>query len=217
MKLNVLIATLILLPAASFAQAPPAAAPPRAPVAAPRAAAPPAAASAAGAKIAIIDFQRALERYLSQTEEGKRFQDQANAARSKWQTLIEQKTRPLEELTARRTSQDKALSEAAKAELDGQINKLQQDAQAVAAEAEKEMGGLQQELLGPIYNAGGQRVREIVTAYATEQRYTAVLDAQSVVFFDEVADVTTEIMRLVDADVAVTSKQAPPAPAAPAR
>jgi outer membrane protein len=219
MRLNVLIAILILLPGAAFAQATPAAAAaPRqaAPAPAPRPAPASVAAPVGTAKVAIIDFQRALERYLSQTEEGKKFQEEATAARDKWQGEIEKKTKPLEELTTRRTSQDKALSETAKADLDKQINQLQQEAQAVAAKAEQEMGALQQELLGPIYNAVGQRVREIVAAYATEQRYTVVMDAGSVVFFDEVADVTTEVLRRVDADVAATQKQAP-APAAPAK
>ena len=72
----------------------------------------------------------------------------------------------------------------------------------------KELQELQQTLLRPI----AERLQKVLEAYASEMGYSAVLDAMTVVWAAPTADITTEIIRRIDADVAAS-----PAPAAAPR
>ena len=208
-QVTLLVVISLLMPAALLAQAAPAA--PAAPVAprpapaAPRPApaAAPVGATAGSYKVAVIDFQAALAGNI----EGKKAQEQLGTEVSKRQADMERTQKSLEDAQTKLRTQDKALSDAAKAELGRDIDRLNTDLQRKNDDAQKELQDLQQRLLRPI----AERLQKVLQAYASEMGYAVVLDAMSVVYFEAVADITTEIIRRVDADVAASTKPAAPA------
>jgi outer membrane protein len=196
-QVTLLVVTSLFLSGALFAQAPPAA---PAASAAPRQA--PAAVAAGGTKIAVIDFQAAL----ASNSEGKKAQEKLGTEVSKRQADMEKIQKTLDDAQNKLRTQDRALSDAAKADLSRDIDRMSTELQRKNDDAQKELQELQQQLLRPI----AERLQKVLQAYASEMGYAVVLDAMSVVYFQDVADITTEIIRRVDADVAVTTKPAAP-------
>jgi Skp family chaperone for outer membrane proteins len=187
------------MPAALLAQAAPAV---PAPAAAPRQA--PAPAAAAGSyKVAVIDFQAALAGNI----EGKKAQERLGTEVNKRQSDMEKTQKSLEDAQNKLRTQDKALSDTAKADLSRDIDRWTTELQRKNDDAQKELQDLQQQLLRPI----AERLQKVLQAYASEMGYAVVLDAMSVVYFQDIADITTEIIRRVDADVAATARPAAPA------
>jgi Skp family chaperone for outer membrane proteins len=178
----------LVLPAALLAQAPAASAP----------------------KVAIIDFQAAL----AGNTLGKKAQDQLAAEVNKKQADMEKTQKSLEDAQNKLRTQSNALSDDAKANLSRDIDRMTTDLQRKQDDAQKELQEMQQNLLRPI----AERLQKVLDAYANEMGYSAVLDAMSVVWAAPAADITTEIIRRIDADVAATPAPAAaaPRPAAPA-
>jgi outer membrane protein len=211
---------LILLPVALLAQAPapaqPAQQPPAAPVpsqpAQPAAQAPKEApasgVSAAAGRVAVVDFQKAVV----DNSEGKKAQEKFMAEVNKRQKDFEEKQKNLSDLQNKLQTQDKVLGDPAKADLSRQIDKLNTDLQRMNDDAQKDLGDLQQQLFRPIM----EQTQKVLQAYSTENGFSVVFDvssqANSIIYADNVSDITTEIIRRVDATVA----KAPAAPAAPA-
>ena len=79
-------------------------------------------------------------------------------------------------------------------------------------DAQKDLGDLQQQLFRPI----AERTQDAVKTYSLENGFAVVFDtssqANSIIYRDEIADITTEIIRRIDA----TAAKAPAAPAAKA-
>ena len=105
---------------------------------------------------------------------------------------------------------DKALSESAKGDLAKQVDKLNTELQRMNDDAQKELGELQQQLFRPI----AEKAEDAVKSYSTENGFGVVFDtssqASSIIYVQEVADITTEIIRRMDAAAA----NAPATPAA---
>src|SRR5262245_28808925 len=171
-------------------------------------------AQAAPAKVAIIDFQSAL----AGNTLGKKAQDQLAGEVNKRQQDMEKTQKSLEDAQNKLRTQSNALSEDAKANLSRDIDRMTTDLQRKNDDAQKELQELQQTLLRPI----AERLQKVLDAYASEMGYAAVLDAMTVVWAAPAADITTEIIRRIDADVAAgpapaaAPKAAAPAPAPPA-
>jgi len=180
-QVTLLVVISLLVPAALLAQAP-----------------------AAGSKVAVIDFQGAL----AGNAMGKKAQEQLGAEVNKRQADMERTQKSLEDAQTKLRTQDKALSDAAKADLGRDIDRLTTDLQRKNDDAQKELQDLQQQLLRPI----AERLQKVLDAYASEMGYAVVLDAMSVVWRADAADITTEIIRRIDADVTATAKPAAPAP-----
>jgi outer membrane protein len=193
---TLLVAISLLMPASLLAQAAPAA---PAPAPAPRQAP---AATAGSTKVAVIDFQAAL----AGNSMGKKAQEELGQEVSKRQADMEKTQKSLDDAQNKLRTQDKALSETAKADLGREIDRLNTDLQRKNDDAQKELQDMQQRLLRPI----AERLQTVLQAYASEMGYAIVLDAMSVVYFQDVADITSEIIRRVDADLA--AKPAAPAP-----
>jgi Skp family chaperone for outer membrane proteins len=157
----------------------------------------------AATKVAIIDFQGAL----AGNAMGKKAQEQLGAEVNKRQADMEKTQKSLEDAQTKLRTQDKALSDAAKADLGRDIDRLTTDLQRKNDDAQKELQDLQQQLLRPI----AERLQKVLDAYASEMGYAVVLDAMSVVWRADAADITTEIIRRIDADVTATTKPAAPA------
>ncbi len=198
-KLSLVVLIGLLLPAALLAQAP-----------APPAPAPKDAPAAAGAgRVAVVDFQKAV----TENSEGKKAQEKFMAELNKRQKEFEDKQKALSEAQNKLQTQDKVLSDVVKADLAKQIDKLNTELQRMNDDAQKELGDFQQQLFRPI----AERTQEVLKSYSAETGFAVVFDsssqANSIIYVQEVADITTEIIRRVDAAVARAPAAAPAAPA----
>ena len=184
-----LIVSMLLMPVALIAQAPP-----------------------AGSKIAVIDMQRAM----TETTEGKKVQAELMAQVAKRQAEFESKQKALEDMQTKLRTQDKALSDTARVDLTRQIEQGTTELERLNQDAQRDLTALQQKLLEPIY----QRTGRILNAYASEAGFAVVFDVSvqgsNVVYANDTADITTEVIRRVDADVSKPAA-APAKPAEPSK
>lgn len=160
-------------------------------------------------RVAVVDFQKAV----LENAEGKKAQEKLMAEVSKRQKDFEDKQKSLQDAQNKLQTQNTALSDTAKADLSRQIDKLNTDLQRMNDDAQKEIGDLQQQLLRPI----ADRAQKVLQAYSAENGFSVVFDVSNqqnnIIYVQEVADITTEIIRRVDSELAKTP--AAPAPAAP--
>ena len=196
-KLSLVVLIGLLLPAALLAQAP-----------APPAPAPKDAPAAAGAgRVAVVDFQKAVV----ENSEGKKAQEKFMAELNKRQKEFEDKQKALSEAQNKLQTQDKVLSDTVKADLAKQIDRLNTELQRMNDDAQKELGDFQQQLFRPI----AERTQEVLKSYSAENGFAVVFDsssqANSIIYVQEVADITTEIIRRVDAAAARAPAAAPKA------
>lgn len=183
-----LFVTILLLPAALLAQAP---------ATAPATGAPAASSAATGSgagKVAVIDLQKAI----TENADGKKAQEKFMAEFNKKQKDFEDKQKLLTDSQQKLQTQDKALSDAAKSDLAKQIDRLNVDLQRMNDDAQKELGDLQQQLFRPI----AEKAQDVLKSYSNENGFAAVFDvssqANSIIYFQDVADITTEIIRRID-------------------
>jgi outer membrane protein len=185
-KLSLVAITGLLLPVGLFAQAP--------------------TAGPGGGRVAVVDFQKAV----TENADGKKAQEKFLAEFNKRQKDFEDKQKALSDMQTKLQNGDKALSESAKGDLAKQIDKLNTELQRMNDDAQKELGELQQQLFRPI----AEKAQEAVKAYSTESGFAVVFDtssqASSIIYVQEISDITTEIIRRMDAAAA----KAPAAPAA---
>jgi outer membrane protein len=219
MKRTSLLILCILVPAVLLAQGPPPTqvpppqqtppatqTPPPQPPARPATPAPrPAAGDGAGAsKVAVLDVQRAL----AENTDGKKAVAQLNAEGTKRQAELESKQKAIQEAQDKLRTQDRLLSDTVKADLTRQIERDTTDLQRATEDAQKAMQDMQAKLLSPIY----QLTQKVLSAYANEMGLAVVFDvsnqASSIIYINDLADITTEIIRRLDAEIA---KAKPPA------
>src|SRR5215510_8133480 len=203
-KLSLVVLIGLLLPAAVFAQAPAAGA----------------TASTGAGRVAVVDFQRAV----TENAEGKKAQEKFMAELNKRQKEFEDKQKSMTDMQTKLQTGDKALSDDAKANLAKQIEKLQTELQRMNDDAQKDLGDLQQQLFRPI----AEKTQDVVKSYSEENGFAVVFDisqGNSIIYRQDVADITTEIIRRVDATPgkpaaapAATAPKAPkPKPTKPAK
>ena len=208
---KIIIVGLILLPAALFAQAPapaPAAQAPKETSAA--------AASAGAGRVAVVDFQKAVV----ENTEGKKAQERFMAEVNKRQKDFEGKQKSLTDAQNKLQTQAQVLTDTVKGDLNRQIDKLNTELQRMNDDAQKDLGDLQQQLFRPIM----EQTQKVLQAYAAENGFAVVFDvssqANSIIYVQDVADITTEIIRRVDANVGkapAAAHAAAPKPAEPAK
>jgi outer membrane protein len=172
---------LLLLPAAAFAQT---------------------AAPAAATKMAVIDLRAAI----TGNAEGKKAADQWTAEFTKKQAEFDKLQKEAQDLQNRLSTQNAALSEAARADLTRQLDQKNTQLERTNQDAQKELADLQQRLIAPIADT----TNRVLQAYAKDNGFALVFDRasefNSIVFADDVIDITTEIIRRVDAEMAKTAK-----------
>jgi len=204
---KIIVLVSMLLPAAVLAQAP-------APAQAPKET--PAAASAGAGRVAVVDFQKAVV----ENTEGKKAQERFMAEVNKRQKEFEGKQKSLSDAQNKLQTQAQVLTDPVKAELNRQIDKLNTELQRMNDDAQKDLGDFQQQLFRPIM----EQTQKVLQAYSVENGFAVVFDvssqANSIIYVQDVADITTEIIRRVDATVAKAPAAAPavaPKPAEPAK
>src|SRR5207253_41358 len=131
---------------------------------------------------------------------------------------FEEKQKAMNELQTKLQNGDKALSESAKSDLAKQIDKTNTELQRMNDDAQKDLPDLQQQLFRPI----ADRAQEAVRSYGAENGFSVIFDtssqASSIVYNQDVADITTEIIRRIDAAAAkgpATPAATPPKAAEP--
>src|SRR6266568_2935374 len=164
-------------------------------------------------RIAVVDFEKAVV----ESAEGKKSSDKFNAALQSKQAAGEKRQKELEDAQKKLQTQERTLSETAKANLQRDIDRRTTELRRLNEDAQKEMQSLRDELLRPI----AERASAILNAIAAEQGYTLVVDVSNpqnnVVWFNPKNDITAELTRRIDAATPKTSEAVPaPRPTAPA-
>src|SRR5437660_1856065 len=164
-------------------------------------------------KIAVVDFERAIV----QSVEGKKSSGQFNAKLQSKQADAEKRQKELEDSQRKLQTQERTLNDAAKANLQKDIERRTTEIQRFNEDSQKELQSLRDELLRPI----AERASAILNAIAAEQGYTLVVDVSSaqngVVWFNPKNDITDELTRRIDAQTPRTSDAAPSSTPSPAR
>ena len=203
LKSSILAAVLTAaLAAPSFAQTPPpAGAPkPQTPPAAPPAAQAPAAPKPSppvpfpeGAKIAFIDVNAIAGMSAAGKEASKKLQDLT----TKKSTEINDKNKQLQAMTTRRDSGTGVLNDAARAQLDKDIDKLQRDIQFAQTNAQAELQDLQNELQGDFQ----KKLIPIIEEVAKEKGLHAVFSIadSGAAYVHAGLNISDEIVKRLDA------------------
>ena len=167
----------LLLPLVSLAQAP---------------------ANAPASKVAVIDFNRVV----TESANGKKAVTSFNGEVAKLQTEFESLQKQIADNEEKLRTGQNVLSDAVKADLSKKIEtdntlltRKNEDAQKIVADK-------QNELFGPV----AQIAKAVLDKYAAEAGYSVVFDtssqANNIIYHNEVADITTEVIRRVDAESA---------------
>src|SRR5437016_6018672 len=161
-------------------------------------------------KIAVVDFERAIV----QSVEGKKSSGQFNAKLQSKQADAEKRQKELEDAQKKLQTQERTLSETAKANLQKDIERHTTELKRFNEDAQKELQSLRDELLRPI----AERASGILNALAAEQGYTLIVDISNpqsnVVWSNPKNDITEELTRRIDAATKTTEAAKPPAPSA---
>jgi outer membrane protein len=173
-------------------------------------------------KVAVVDFERALV----ESVEGKKSSDKFNATLQAKQADGEKRQKELEDAQRKLQTQDRTLNEAAKANLQKDIDRRTTELQRFNEDSQKELQSLRDQLLRPI----AERANALLNALAAEKGYTLVVDVSNpqnnVVWFNPQNDITAELTSRINASTPKTSEANPapnptnsrppaPAPAAP--
>lgn len=160
-------------------------------------------------KVAIVDFERAVV----QSKEGVKGQDRFNAKTEEWNKKIEAKQKEMEDAQTRLRTQDRVLSEVARADLNRTITRVQTELTRMGEDAQMELDALRMELLRPTLEVAQQ----VLNAYAADKGYNVVIDISvpdgNVLFYNKANDITDDLIKAIDS---ATPAAATPAPATPA-
>ncbi|HYR85303.1 MAG TPA: OmpH family outer membrane protein [Terriglobia bacterium] len=161
------------------------------------------------AKVAVVDFERAIV----ESVEGKKASAKFNGRVEAVQKDLEKRQKELEDLSNRLRTQDRVLSDVAKADLQKDIERRQTELTRLNEDAQKELNGLRDELLRPIAEIASR----IMQVMAAERGFTLVVDVSnpqsSVIYVNPAAEITADLTKRIDTELA---KQPPPSATPPA-
>jgi outer membrane protein len=159
-------------------------------------------------KVAIVDFEKAIV----ESVEGKKSSEKFNATLQSKQAEGEKRQKELEDAQKKLQTQERTLSEAAKANLQKDIDRRTTELQRFNEDSQKELQSLRDELLRPI----AEKASALLNGLAAEKGYTLVVDISNpqnnVVWFNPQNDVTAELTRRIDAATKTSEAAPPPAP-----
>ena len=176
--------------------------PPAAPAEAAQAAPAPAPRFPEGAKYAFINIQR----IASESAEGKASSSRIEALRSKKAAELTEKNKAIEGLQAKQRSA--VMSETAAAQVQKDIDKTQVEIQRMTQDAQAELQDLQNELQVEFQ----RKVGPVIESVAREKGLQLLFSQadSGLVWADAGLDLTTEVIRRLDAAAAAAQKPAPP-------
>jgi Skp family chaperone for outer membrane proteins len=156
-----------------------------------------------GNAVAVIDFERAV----SDAPGGKDAITKLTTFRDEQMTAIQNKQKQAAALEDRLRTQGTALNDTTRAQITRDLQAAQTSLETMTNEAEKKLGEMQQELLVPIQ----RKAAAAVATYATEHSVKIVLDSSvfqnGLVYVNDTADITTEIIRRIAADLKTPATQ----------
>src|SRR5207247_879304 len=134
----------------------------------------------------VVDFEKALV----ESVEGKKSSDRFNATLQAKQADGEKRQKELEDAQRKLQTQERTLSEVAKANLQKDIDRRTTEMQRFNEDSQKELQSMRDELLRPI----AEKASAIMNAMAAEQGYTLVIDVSNpqnnIVWFNPKNDIT---------------------------
>lgn len=172
---------------------------------------PQAARAQASSKIGIINIQQAI----AECEEGKKESAVLNAKANAKKAELEKLQKDVEAMQKQLQDQATTLNDDARSQLALQIQKKGNELKRQQEDAQEEFRALQDEVVNKI----GRKMIKVIDQFASEQGYTAILDASSpqggLLWASPTAIITTEIIRRYDAaNSKPAAASAPPKPAA---
>jgi outer membrane protein len=159
-------------------------------------------------KIGVVDMQRAIV----QSVDGKKAEVNFTAKLEQFRKDIEGRQKHIEDQQNKLKTQDKVLSDTVKAGITKDVEKSQTELTRAQEDAQKELDALRDELMRPI----AQVAQGVLSAYAQEHGFTLIIDSSnpqnsSIVYVDEKnADLTNDIIRLIDAEMAKNAQPKKP-------
>ena len=160
-------------------------------------------------KVAVVDFEKAVV----ESVEGKKSSDKFNGTLQAKQADGEKRQKELEDAQRKLQTQERTLSDTAKANLQKDIERRTTELQRYNEDTQKELQSLRDELLRPI----AERASAILNAMAVEQGYTLIVDVSNpknnAVWFNPKNDITAELTKRIDAEMAKASEAKPAGPA----
>ncbi|HSU87819.1 MAG TPA: OmpH family outer membrane protein, partial [Terriglobia bacterium] len=149
-------------------------------------------------KVAVVDFEKAVV----ESVEGKKSSDKFNGTLQAKQADGEKRQKELEDAQRKLQTQERTLSDTAKANLQKDIERRTTELQRYNEDTQKELQSLRDELLRPI----AERASAILNAMAVEQGYTLIVDVSNpqnnAVWFNPKNDITAELTKRIDAEMA---------------
>lgn len=162
-------------------------------------------------KIAIINFQEAI----TSTQEGQKVARDLQTKYKPAQDRIAAKRQEVDALRDQLRKGANTMSQEAQAKLARDIQTQERRLQRDLEDAQADFNQEQQQRLGEIY----QKMMTIVDKQALENGYTVVLDISSpqspVISAANEANITSEVIKIYDAENPVASASAAPAPSTP--
>jgi len=162
-------------------------------------------------KVAIVDVERAV----ALSAEGKKAQEKLKAEYDAKSQVIQQKQKEIDSDQNRLKTQERVLSDSAKAELTRNIQRKQTDLERMTQDAQTEIQQLQQDLFRPILQAA----RTVINSYSAEKGFTILIDVSlpesNVVWWNKANDITDEVVKLIDAAMAAAKPEKSETTAAP--
>jgi len=157
-----------------------------------------------------VDFERAVV----ESAEGKKASEKFNSTLKAKQGDIEKRQRELEDQQKKLQNGARTLSDAAKADLQKDIDRRTTELKRINEDAQKDLQGMRDQLLGPI----AQRATAILQAMAAEKGYTLIIDVSNpennVIWANPKNDITAELIKRIDtATPPQTAKPEAPKPA----
>ena len=162
-----------------------------------------------GNKVAIIDFLRAL----TESDPGKAVQSKYDKEIGPEQTKIEKISKDLGDL---QTKFQAAKTDAEKNSINRDIESKKPEGQRISEDAQRKDQDLKDSLLPPIAKMVNTAVDEYAKANGLALVLDPTTDPSNIVYANTAMDITSEIMRAVNAAYAKNPKLADPVPAAPA-
>ena len=142
-------------------------------------------------KIACVDTNRILQESKLVAQAQKELRDKL----IEYQTQLSGKEKKLQEL--KKQIESKAISQKAKEEKIKEYQRIESEARTLQEKAQKELADMKQRLENMVYN----RVKEAAEKLAKEKGYTGVMDCAVFIYRESEMDITTEVIKLIDASV----------------
>jgi len=145
--------------------------------------------------IGIINFQRAIE----QNDEGVKAAGVYKQEVEKLKTKLDVSQKKIAELQDKLEKNAKTMTDSEKSATGRELDRAQKDFDLDRQDAQNIVDEKQDELFRPI----ADRVKKVVETYAKERNLAVVVNySDDMISANDVVDITTEIIRLVNADIA---------------